>query len=188
MRLNLSASIQVCLLATCFSLPWQIALAADTSTVASDSNVTAAASATSEVTDPNTASAAQALAEQAENYLRGRGVKRDMQKAVELYQQAAEQGNLKAQLDLAQMYSKGVGVPVDFRKSAKWYQKAYAQGSLEAQTSIGVLYMNGFGLPMDYAKAQELLDDSCQKQDKTACSFLQILQKQIARQQAAQSE
>lgn len=183
MRLNLSASLQACLLAACFDLPWQAAFAADTSTIASDSNVTTAAA-----SEANTASAAQALAEQAENYLRGRGVKRDMQKAVGLYQQAAEQGNLKAQLDLAQMYSKGVGVPVDFRKAAKWYQKAYAQGSLEAQTAIGVLYMNGFGLPMDYSKAQELLDDSCQKQDKTACSFLQILQKQIARQQAAQSE
>jgi TPR repeat protein len=46
---------------------------------------------------------------------------------VEELRQRAEQGDVKAQLNLGTMYGNGQGVPKDHAEAAKWYRKAAEQ-------------------------------------------------------------
>ena len=51
----------------------------------------------------------------------------DYEKAVELYQKAADQGNAHAQYGLGNCYFEGEGVPEDHKKAVEWFQKAADQ-------------------------------------------------------------
>ena len=89
-------------------------------------------------------------------YQNGQGVPKDLVKAAELYQKAADQGNAAARNNLGLLYQNGQGVPKDLRKAAELYQKAANQGNAAAQNNLGWLYENGQGVPKDLKKAAEL--------------------------------
>ncbi|WP_286037308.1 tetratricopeptide repeat protein [Enterobacter asburiae] len=57
-------------------------------------------------------------------YRLGMGVPKDMKKAFELYQVAAELGNTDAQVDLGDMYYSGEETPQSYEKANYWYEKA----------------------------------------------------------------
>jgi TPR repeat protein len=59
-------------------------------------------------------------------------VPRDLEKAADLYQKAADQGNAYAQNELGWLYEYGEGVPEDFKKARELYQKAASQGDKAA--------------------------------------------------------
>jgi TPR repeat protein len=63
----------------------------------------------------------------------------DLDKARELYQKAANQGNVQAQYNLGVCYENGLGVEPDLPKAAKYYQEAADQGSQDAQDAIANL-------------------------------------------------
>lgn len=68
-------------------------------------------------------------------YEEGRGVDKDMAKAVDLTRRAAEMGYGPAQCALADMYFEGRGVDRNYGFAVKWYAEAYSQGELsEAAT------------------------------------------------------
>ena len=58
----------------------------------------------------------------------GKGVTKDLTKAAEWYQKAAEQGLGSAQYQLGRCYEGGHGVTKDLTKAAEWYQKAADKG------------------------------------------------------------
>jgi TPR repeat protein/serine/threonine protein kinase len=89
-------------------------------------------------------------------YRRGVGLPKDLRKAVELYQKAADQGNSVAQNSLGYLYEKGTGVTKDLSKAVELYQKAADQGNAVAQTALGYRYENGTGVAKDLSKAVEL--------------------------------
>ncbi len=89
-------------------------------------------------------------------YYHGKGVPKDLAKAVEWYQKAAAQGNADAQRNLGSMYNHGKGVPKDLAKAVELYQKAAAQGNSHGQNNLALMYLNGEGVPRDLAKAVEL--------------------------------
>ncbi len=90
-------------------------------------------------------------------YANGKGVPKDVAKAVEWYQKAAAQGNAKAQFNLGVAYANGAGVPKDVAKAMEWYQKAAARGHARAQRILWLMYRSGIGVPKDDAKAVEWL-------------------------------
>jgi TPR repeat protein len=101
----------------------------------------------------------QAQFELGERYYRGEAVPRDMAKAAEWWQAAAERGNASAQASLGYMYYRGalVGERV-FRDDAEailWWQKAADQGHAGAQYSLGFMYRTGQGVSRDDVKAAE---------------------------------
>jgi len=55
-------------------------------------------------------------------------VPKDLTKAVELYQKAADQGDAFAQTNLGALYESGQGVPQDLEKAAELYQRAANEG------------------------------------------------------------
>src|SRR5438477_311476 len=69
-------------------------------------------------------SSAEQLFELGQKYALGEGLVKDEKKAVELYQQAANQGYAKAQHNLGVCYENGKGVAKDEKKAAELYQQA----------------------------------------------------------------
>jgi hypothetical protein len=66
-------------------------------------------------------------------------VPKDLGKAAELYEKAADQGNVRAQYNLGVLYESGQGVPKDLGKAAELYQKAANQGDQDAIASLKLL-------------------------------------------------
>jgi hypothetical protein len=57
----------------------------------------------------------------------------DYNKALQMFQLAADQGDAAAQLFLGSIYHKAEGVPQDYKKAIKWYRLSAAQGNAHAQ-------------------------------------------------------
>jgi hypothetical protein len=66
---------------------------------------------------------------------------------------AAQQGDVYAQLDLGNAYRIGQDVPQDYTQAVLWYRKAAEQGNANAQINLGTAYALGQGVPQDYNQA-----------------------------------
>lgn len=62
-------------------------------------------------------------------YALGEGVRQDYQKAKELYEKAAIQGNAGAQCNLGLLYEYGKGVRQDLATAKEWYGRACDNGN-----------------------------------------------------------
>ncbi|MCF7699914.1 caspase family protein [Loktanella sp. M215] len=81
----------------------------------------------------------------------------DLGRAVELYQQASDQGDLRAMVSLAQLYDSGNGVPQDPAIALALYERAAAGGSPDALINLAVSLLQGQGVPKDPDRAIGLL-------------------------------
>jgi len=102
---------------------------------------------------PAFAEDAAALRVQGFKYYDGKGVKQDTQRAVALFEQAGEAGDLKAQSDLAFMYETGVSVAPDHAKSAYWAKKAAQRWDRSSQLRLAILLYLGRGVEKDRVEA-----------------------------------
>ena len=96
-----------------------------------------------------------AQCELGKKYLCGRGVVKDEKKAAELYEKAANQGNIYAQYELGKMYEEGRGVEKNEKKAIKLYEKAANQGNTGAHIQLGQMYEEGRGAEKNEKKAIE---------------------------------
>ena len=104
---------------------------------------------------PKQVSAAE-LVTQAKNYHYGRnGVAKNLQKAAELYTQAANMGDAEAQHELGNCYALGYGVAKDYKQAVHWYTQAANQGYAAAQYMLGEGYYNGSIVAQNKARALE---------------------------------
>jgi len=88
-------------------------------------------------------------------------------------QNAANQGDDKAQFVLALLYVSGEeGVPQDDAKAAEWFSKAAEQGNVDAQYNLGRMYGAGQGVPQDRSKALELFHKAAAQGHEEAKNFL----------------
>jgi hypothetical protein len=69
-------------------------------------------------------------------YEYGRGVPKDLGKAAQLFEKAANIGYAPAQYNLGRLYQNGDGVPKDLGKAAELYRKAANQGDQDAIASL----------------------------------------------------
>lgn len=88
-------------------------------------------------------------------YQMGRGVDKDLDKAMKYYQDAAAKGFAPAENNIGVMYKLGIGRPVDYAEAAKWFIKA-APSHTMAKFNLADMYDNGYGVPQDDAKAAQL--------------------------------
>jgi len=65
-------------------------------------------------------------------YLEGKGVKKDQQKAFELFQEGAKMGDASAQVNVAVLYAWGEGITNDKMKAYDNFKKALVSGKSEA--------------------------------------------------------
>lgn len=81
----------------------------------------------------------------------------DLERAVTLYRQAADRGDLRALVSLAQLYESGTGVAQDAARAIELYERAAEGGSHDAQINLAVSLFQGAGVPQDTARAVALL-------------------------------
>ena len=94
-----------------------------------------------------------ALFHAASRLAEGRGGVQDLERAVKLFQQAAEGGLAPAQFRLGNLYDKGLGVTRDPAQARTWYERAAAAGNTQAMHNLGVLHAEGAEGKPDYASA-----------------------------------
>lgn len=71
-----------------------------------------------------------------EMYRDGVGVSRQLDRARNLFQEAAQTGNVNAMYNLARMQNDGLGGPRDTRKALEWYTRAADEGHEEASEVV----------------------------------------------------
>ncbi len=78
----------------------------------------------------------------AELYLRGKGVEKDTNKAIELYSRMVELEVPLGYYDMSVMVQRGVGVAQSDRDAMRFLLKAADIGNPDAQTRIGIIYLH----------------------------------------------
>jgi TPR repeat protein len=67
--------------------------------------------------------------------------------------QKANDGDMRAQVDLASRFHVGDGIDKDLVQAAYWYRKLADNGVAEAQLTLGLMYIKGEGLQRDDQQA-----------------------------------
>ena len=73
--------------------------------------------------------------------------------AVYYFQQAADQGYIRAWCSLGLCYFNGTGLPKDWGQAIYWFKKSAEQGYAAAQNNLGLCYARGEGVPQDDVQA-----------------------------------
>lgn len=87
-------------------------------------------------------------------------------------QQAAQQGDAKAEAKLGAMYLLGSGVEKDEQKAAEWMLKAANQGHVEAQVIIAAMYDRGMGVTNDVEKANHWYEKAAAQGNSASMAIL----------------
>lgn len=87
------------------------------------------------------------------HYLWGKGCEKDLERAYNLFTQAANQNLDRAIYNLGVMYEKGSYVAQSYEEAIKYYKKASEQNYSDAQNKIGWFYETGKGVSQDYEEA-----------------------------------
>jgi uncharacterized protein len=107
-------------------------------------------------------------------YDNGLGVERDVDKAIEWYRKAADQGLAEAQFNLAHIL---VSEDISTVGAAEYMLKAAEQGMADAQYLMGVTYAEGIGVEPDEEKARLWLKRAVAQGQKDAAKFLKKMTK-----------
>jgi TPR repeat protein len=102
--------------------------------------------------------------ELANAYYTGKGVTKNIDKAIKWYRKVAVKGYAVAQHNLGVIY----GAQEDYLKAAKWYRKAAEQGDVRAQNNLADLYMKGLGFSIDKIEAIKWYGKAAEKGYKVA--------------------
>ena len=103
-----------------------------------------------------------------DRYLEGKYVEKNMEKAINFFNLASEQGHPIAHNNLGLIYSNGEGVPVDYEKALHYYKLAAEGGSTTAYSNIGIMYGHGLGVTKSDEKAFQNFKVAADKGDEVA--------------------
>ena len=93
----------------------------------------------------------------AECYFNGWGIKKDINKAIELYTEAAQDDDEDAQLFLAKYYCEGTHK--DYAKAIPLLKNLVEEDNDTAKMYLAKCYFNGYGVEKDCEEAVDLLED-----------------------------
>ena len=93
-------------------------------------------------------------------YEHGRGVRKNMKKAAELYQKGADLGHPRCMNSLGAFYINGTQVPKYEMKGFEWIQKSAKLGDAEGMANLGRCYQFGTGTTDSMSKAIEWYEKS----------------------------
>lgn len=96
-------------------------------------------------------------------YEQGAGVPKDELKAMQIYQQAAQEGSGPAALKIGNAYYTGQGVEKDYKKAFQWYQKAAEKNNYPAQYNIGLMLEEGLGVKKDLIRSFDTYKQSAEQ-------------------------
>lgn len=116
-----------------------------------------------------------ALYEVGSRYTEGRGIDADMNKALDLFERAANLGFAPAEYRLGNMYEKGAGVPKDLAKARDYYLSAADKGNISAMHNLAVVYAVGVDGQPDYEQSAKWFTDAANHGVKDSQFNLAIL-------------
>ena len=101
----------------------------------------------------------------------GRGVKKDVPRALELFEKACLLWRLDACESLADAYFEGADAPQDTIKAFNFYRIACHNGLKPACTNLGAIYERGVGeaIKADKNEAKSLFREACEAGDARGC-------------------
>lgn len=98
-------------------------------------------------------------------YYRGLGIKKDITKAIELWEKAALQGDIKAQSNLGSLYFLD---QKRYDKAYEWFKKASDSGDTYAMDKLGTFYNYGLGVAKDEKEGFRLHKKAAEQMDPFA--------------------
>lgn len=107
----------------------------------------------------------EAATELAVLYDEGKLVRRDIQKANELYRKAAELGDSYGAYCYAYAYEVGDGVDIDKDTAFKWMKKAAELGHIKAQLELAYFFATGYGCEKNETAARYWWDLVAKNED-----------------------
>lgn len=99
----------------------------------------------------------------------------DLERAVVLYGDAAERGDLRAMVSLAQLTERGTAVAQDPARSMALYEQAAAGGSHDAMINLAITLLEGQAVAADPARAISLLKQASDEGSAKATFNLGVL-------------
>ena len=106
-------------------------------------------------------------------YLKGEGVDRNLDKALELLTRAAQHGIKPAYQgisDIGACFASGTGVAQDHKKAGSCYEQAIRGKIPDAYYNLGLLYFYGKGVDKNLDKALELFTQAADLGHRAACT------------------
>lgn len=101
----------------------------------------------------------------------------EIEAALTLLAESAEQGYVEAQYNLGLIHLKGMGgVERNPSEAARWFEMGALNGDAESQYQIGMLYLKGNGVEADSAKARSFLQDAAAQNHERAARILTQLE------------
>ena len=102
----------------------------------------------------------------------GRGVKKDVPRAPELFEKSCLLWRLDACESLADAYFEGADAPQDIAKAFNFYGIACYNGLKPASTNLGAIYERGVGeeIKADENEAESLFREACEKDGEARVS------------------
>ncbi|NCT10675.1 MAG: T9SS type A sorting domain-containing protein [Flavobacteriia bacterium] len=89
------------------------------------------------------------------------GDSKSFEKAFELLNKSAKNGNSMAMAELGSLYKYGKGCDLNFNKARNWFKKGAELNDDKSSYSLGYLYLKGFGnISQNYTKAIKWLEKS----------------------------
>jgi TPR repeat protein len=113
----------------------------------------------------------------AQKYYWGAGVQQNYTKALQLYLQAAEQGDTEAQFIAGGMYYRGMGTPQDLNRAFSLLYGAAVKGNStpQSQRILGQFFLTGQIIPQNYAEAMKWYTLAAENGDSESQSELAVL-------------
>ena len=108
-------------------------------------------------------------------YEDGKNVKKDIDAAISLFMDAAEQGYIFGQTCLARIYHYGHGPNnkyQDLTKAIYWYTKAAEQGHRSSQYKLGEFYYKGIGVEKNPTEAFKWFKKAAEQGDGNAQFYM----------------
>lgn len=105
-------------------------------------------------------------------YHDGKGVQKDLNKALQWLKKSAEKNNENALYQLGEWYLNGDGVRKDTDEALKWYRKSADKGGAKAMSKLGMFYYEGKLLEKDIKEAVRLWKKASDKGNDYAMSRL----------------
>ncbi len=100
----------------------------------------------------------QAAFELGAMYHDGIGVKKNEEKAFQLFEAAARAGERMSQFNVGMMYLKGEGTEKDYVVARRWLTQSMNGGNPRAPYQLALMYYRGLGATKDFAKAKEYFE------------------------------
>jgi enhanced entry protein EnhC len=90
----------------------------------------------------------------ADYYVANQSTDSDLKLAASIYQNLANNGNVKAQIKLAYMYQKGLYHAKNYQEALNWYQRAADKNNVIAEYALGNMFQIGQGTNRDLDTAK----------------------------------